>query len=220
MSSFIISVDEARVVGYVENSEAASDKADGNLIVESASNLEGLSNAQLTNLYNGLTGENRGIFKAAKTDNAQKVFEALMAKDLADLVQLDKAEETKVDEQSQNLETQETPPPEAPPVVEQSQVAEQPPVANGDAPKVRKVRDSKLQRMKACFLEQDENGEYKTWTVKELMERCGKPNDPMTERIAHVYISILRSPTDRFVMPISKDKEKGTFKYTPDQPTQ
>jgi hypothetical protein len=202
MSTFIVSVADAKIVGYVVNQEAAKDKAGDDLIVSSAQDLEALSNQQLTELYNGLTGETKGTFKAAKADNASKVFDIMKAADLKELIQLDKVEEAKVEEQAQTLETQ---------------AAQQESPAAG--PKVRKVRDSKLQRMKACFLEKDDNGDYKHWTIKELMERCGKPDDPMTERIANVYISILRSPTDRFVMPISKDKDKGTFVYAPDQPT-
>jgi hypothetical protein len=207
MSTFIVSVTEARIVGYVVNQDVAKEKAGEGLVVSSADDLEVLSNQQLTELYNGLTGESKGLFKSAKADNAKKVFEIMKAKDLAELVQLDKVEEAKVEEQAQNLEIQEAATPASP----------EP--SNGAGPKVRKVRDSKLQRMKACFLEKDDEGNFKHWTIKELMERCGKPDDPMTERIANVYISILRSPTDRFVMPISKDKDKGTFVYTPDQPS-
>lgn len=74
----------------------------------------------------------------------------------------------------------------------------------------RKVRDSKLQRMAAAFRETDGDGKHKVYTIKQLMEKCGT-----TDKITHQYISILRAPSDRFVMNIVKDKEAGTFQYQP-----
>jgi hypothetical protein len=76
--------------------------------------------------------------------------------------------------------------------------------------KKRKVRNSKLQRMKAAFLSKNEDGSYKAWSVKALMETCDT-----TERITHVYISTLRSPTGRFVMDITKSKDDNLFTYVP-----
>lgn len=77
-------------------------------------------------------------------------------------------------------------------------------------PGERKVRDSKLQRMAAAFREVDGDGSHKLYTIKELMEKCGT-----TEKITHQYISILRAPSDRFVMNIVKDKEAKTFQFQP-----
>jgi hypothetical protein len=77
-------------------------------------------------------------------------------------------------------------------------------------PKVRKVRDSKLQRMAAAFRELvtsgNEKGQPHAWSIQELMERCGT-----SELQTHVYISILRNPKDRFVMNIMKDTETKRF---------
>lgn len=119
--------------------------------------------------------------------SAGYVFDAMKNTDIASLVQLDKSETAAVEKSATTLV---------------------------DA-KGRKVRDSKLQRMAAAFRQQDENGAYRIWTIKELMEKCSKEKDPLSERIAHVYISILRAQNDRFVMNIVKNKDTGTFQYQP-----
>lgn len=171
----------AGVVGNLKNYELQAD----HIAVKTPADMINLSNAQLTTIYNAITGESKAQFKTAKTESTVKVFKAMEAADLTKLVKLDKKETTKV------------------------QAA-----ADGE----RKPRDSKLQRMAACFREQDSDGNYKHWTIKELMDRCGKgPDDPMTDKIAHQYISILRAKNDRFVMDITKHKDgdKVTFQYTP-----
>lgn len=83
-------------------------------------------------------------------------------------------------------------------------------IAAVEPPKVRKVRDSKLQRMKLAFLTKDENGHYKLWSINALMDVCDT-----TEQITRVYISTLRSKKDRFAMNIVKHKVKSTelFEY-------
>lgn len=80
-----------------------------------------------------------------------------------------------------------------------------------EAAKPRKVRDSKLQRMAKAFKLQEPDGTYKKWTIEELMK-----HSDTTKRIASVYISILRSTTDRFNMAITKCATNGTYQFTPE----
>lgn len=189
-ATFILNVAGLAVIGYVQNAAVAKEKAGEHLVVSEAKDLEGLNLQQLTDLFNTFEGgEPIGKFKISKDKAAAKVFAQMQAMDIATLTQLDTGEEAKIE----------------------TQAAAQP-----AGPKVRKERDSKLQRMKHAFLEKDDDGNYKQWTVPELMAKCGKQGDPMTERIATVYVSILRSPTDRFIMNIVKNKDTGAFTYDPD----
>lgn len=193
MSAFIVNPETLAIVGVVQNAEAAAAQHDDNmLVIESSKDLEGLSLQKLTDMHNAFAQQVPALllnppinkFKIAKDKAAEKVFALLGQIDLTDLVKIDAEEEKIVEDQAK--------------ITAQAEIAAPPPTdANGK--KVRKVRDSKLQRMKAAFLERDEEGGLKKWTIKELMEKCGT-----TERITHVYISILRSPSDRFVMPIEK----------------
>lgn len=204
MSTFVINTQNASIVGFVQNMEVASDKAGEHLCVNTAKDLEGLSLQQLTDLFNAYSGVAPvGKFKVAKDKAAEKVFKLLSGLDTATLVQLDKEAEKVVEQQAEVIAQEEA---------KQAEVQDGAAAPNG--PKVRKIRDSKLQRMKAAFLMKDDNGNFKQWTVKELMEKCGT-----SERITHVYISILRSPSDRFVMNIEKvPVEAGQvpqFKFAP-----
>jgi len=221
MSSFLIILEGSKIAGYVH--DVSKVDTNGMLVVTEAKDLEGLSLQQLTDMFNAWTGQSVGKFKIAKGQAVEKVFGVLSGLDLSTLVQLDKEEEAKIDDASKKIEGApegvaesndqstmtaegapegEAPKPDAPAVT----AAPEPTITG---PKVRKVRDSKLQRMKAAFLMKEEDGSFKQWTVKELMEKCGT-----TERITHVYISILRSPTDRFRIGIDKNKETGTFVHT------
>lgn len=203
MSTFIINVSNSSIVGFVQNAAVAAEKAGEHLVVSSAIDLQSLSNSELTALYNAATGETRSTFKTAKTESTVKVFNALSQMPIGTLTQLDASDDSKITAAAETL-----PAGTAPAASDKI-----------DGPKVRKVRDSKLQRMKAAFLQQDEHGKYKIWTIKELMEVCSKSDDPMSERIAHVYISILRSPTDRFIMNIAKVQAEGevaTYFYSPE----
>lgn len=203
MSAFIINAQTSSVVGFVQNIAVASEKAgQEHLVVNVAADLEGLSLQQLTDIYNNISGQPAvGKFKVAKDKAAVKVFNTLTAVDPATLVQLDAEAEKKVEDTAKIIAQEEV-----------AAAAAAPVDANGK--KIRKVRDSKLQRMKAAFLTTEEDGSYKQWTVKELMEKCGT-----TERITHVYISILRSPSDRFVMNIEKQPlvagQSPQFVYKP-----
>lgn len=186
MSAFIINIANLAVVGFVQNPAIAAEKAGDNLVVNTAKDLEGLSLQQMTDMVNAWSGEEPiGKFKIAKDKAAARVFALLTSLDTGLLTQLDKEEEQKVETQAK--------------IVAQADAA-----AAADGKKPRKERDSKLQRMKHAFLTKNEDGSYKPWTVKELMEKCGT-----TERITKVYISILRSPTDRFVMSIEKLPVEG-----------
>ena len=80
----------------------------------------------------------------------------------------------------------------------------------------RKVRDSKLQRVKAAFEKLDKDGNYRHLTIAKIMKECSKADSEVTEKIAHQYISILRAQNDRFIMNIVKDKEAGTYQYQPE----
>lgn len=203
-SVFILStVNNFSVIGYVQEGNAPRADSPDQFFVTKASDLEALSNSQLTTMFNAITGETKSIFKTAKTQSAEKVYAALTALDISTLVKLDEVEEVKLDKQAETIAT-------AAAVIEVD--------ATPIGPKIRKVRDSKLQRMAAAFRIKDDAGNYKQWTVKELMEVCGKKDDPMTSDIAKVYISILRAKNDRFVMNIVKDKDTGAFVYSPDQP--
>lgn len=183
---YILNVATASLIGVVQSVKGFELKEDQKAIANVA-DLIGFSNGDLTTIYNNITGESKSIFKSAKMENCGKVFAALESLDMAKLVQLDKAESAKVKNQA---------------------------AATGETaqPGERKVRDSKLQRMAAAFREQDEAGQFKNWTIKELMEKCGT-----TEKITHQYISILRAKNDRFIMDITKNKEAKTFQYTPKQ---
>lgn len=75
--------------------------------------------------------------------------------------------------------------------------------------KPRKVRDSKLQRMATAFRMTNEDGSPKSWSLEELVNHSG-----VSKRIASVYISILRSPTDRFKMSIAKTSVDNVDRYT------
>ena len=198
MSAFIINTNLNNVVGFVQNPQAADKAGENTIVVSSAKDLEVLSLQQLTDLYNVWVpakedGEKERItkFKIAKDKAAEKVFTVLEKIDLALLIQFDKQEEKIVEEQSKQVASQEV-----------------------AGKKPRKERDSKLQKMKRAFLEKNEDGTYKRWTVKELMERCGTD-----ERITKVYISILRSRSDRFVMDIEKEQASkdvpAIFFYAP-----
>lgn len=203
MSAFIINSNNLSVAGFVQNNEVAAEKAaEGQVVVGSATDLEGMSLQQLTDIFNGVSGAAPvGKFKIAKDKAAVKVYAALTAIDTATLVQLDAETEKKVEDTAKIIAQEEV-----------AAAAAAPLDANGK--KIRKVRDSKLQRMKAAFLTTEEDGSFKQWTVKELMEKCGT-----TERITHVYISILRSPSDRFVMNIEKQPlvagQSPQFVYKP-----
>jgi hypothetical protein len=154
------------------------------IAVSAPDDLTVLSLGTLTTIFNSVTGESKGTFKIAKAKAVTLVFDALKAVDVTSLIHLDKAEQKAVVEQSAKVAT----------------------------PGVRKVRDSKLQRMAGAFRSQDDAGAFKQWSVKELMEKCGT-----TEKITHQYISILRAKNDRFVMDIVKDKALNTFVFAPQQ---
>jgi len=188
MSAFIINTKLNNVAGFVQNPDAAKEKAtEDQLIVSSAKDLEVLSLQQLTDLFNAFEqfGKSHSVepinkFKIAKEKAAEKVFGLLSKMDLSLLTQFDKQEEKVVEQKSEEI-------------VQQEAMA---------GKKPRKERDSKLQKMRRAFWEKNEDGTYKQWTIKQLMERCGT-----TERITHVYISILRSQSDRFTMKIDKLQE-------------
>jgi hypothetical protein len=200
MSAFIINLQASTVVGFVQNIAVAGEKGGEHLVINVSKDLEALSGQQLTDLYNALSPDAKITkFKISKDKAAEKVFSLITSLDMSTLVQLDKDEEKVVETKSEEIAAKE-------------EVA-----AIVDGKKVRKIRDSKLQRMKAAFLSKDESDSFRPWTVKELMEKCGT-----TERITHVYISILRSPTDRFIMNIEKSganepDKTPTFVYKPKQ---
>lgn len=188
MSAFIVNTKNLSVAGFVQNNDVANEKAGVDCIaISSSKELEGMSLQQLTDLYNiiNVSSEASPIsrFKIAKDKAAIKVYAALTAIDMSTLVQLDAEVEKKIEEVSIEIEKKE--------------VAEVKFDANGK--KLRKVRDSKMQRMKAMFLTRNEDGTYKQWTIKELME--GSNTSANTTK---VYISTFRSATDRFVMSIEK----------------
>jgi pyruvate/2-oxoacid:ferredoxin oxidoreductase beta subunit len=168
------------IVGVVAN--AKNIDLGTNIAVKKAADLEGLSLVQMTAIYNNATGKTVNKFSVSKAVAAEKTMAALEAMDMTKLVQLDAAETAKVEKKSKEI------------------------VVPGE----RKERDSKLQRMKRAFMEQDDAGSFKLYTIKELMEKCGT-----TEKITHQYISILRAASDRFVMNIVKDKDAKTFQYQP-----
>jgi hypothetical protein len=194
MFAYIVNSNTMSVVGYVQNVEGVDAKED-QILLNKPEDLHNLTNQQLTDLFNAMVKLDKGDdapvvakFKTAKEQSASRVFKTLEAIDVAKLIQLDKVEEQVVEKQATEVAKQQA---------EDAAFDEAQPSGNGK--KIRKVRDSKLQRMKAAFLTKEEAGDFKQWTVKELMERCGT-----SERITHVYISILRSPSDRFVMNIEK----------------
>lgn len=179
----------------IENAKAASLSPE-QIVVQNARNLEILDLGTLTRIFNAVTGENKSKFKISKAQASAKVWAAIENQDISTMLSLDPVQVEKVKKQAKAVKKAET-----------MEV-----VVDG---KVRKVRDSKLQRMAAAFREQDENGQYKVWTVKELMEKCAKGNEVLTEKITNQYISVLRAQNDRFVMNIVKNKETGTFQYQP-----
>lgn len=188
MSAYIVNTSTMSIVGYVASAAEVS-AVENQIVIEKPEDMDGLSLQQLTDLYNTLSKMAKGDehkdvpkFKVAKSQAIEKINGLFEKIDVSQLVQLDKKEEEVVENKAAE--------------VTQQEVAD---AAAEPGKKVRKVRDSKLQRMKAAFLMKEENGEFKQWTVKELMEKCGT-----SERITHVYISILRSPSDRFVMNIEK----------------
>jgi hypothetical protein len=207
MSAFIINPENMSIVGFVQNAAVAAEKAGSNLVVAQAKDLESLSLQQMTDLYNKYSNKDPiGKLKVSKADAAAKAYGAMFCNvDTTKLVQLDKAEEQVVEKKASEQAAQAK--------IDAADAAQ----TAGGAKKERKVRDSKLQRMKAAFLQKDEAGNYKIYTIPELIAICGKPNDPMSERIANVYISILRSPKDRFIMNIEKfgDGDNKTFRYNP-----
>ncbi len=78
------------------------------------------------------------------------------------------------------------------------------------ATKPRKIRNSKLQRMATAFKLKNDDGTFKKWSIEELMTQSG-----VSKKIAGVYISILRSQSDRFRMSIEKDITSGLYSYSP-----
>ena len=177
MKTFIINPANLSVAGLVNSVKGKSVNGfdlGSNVAVKSAFDLEQFSNAQLATLFNGVTGKTVKTFSTAKSASAAKVFAALEAVDVSTLVRLDAETKAKIEK-----------------------------AAEAGAG-VRKVRDSKLQRMAACFRESKKDGTPKQFTIAELIERCSKPDDEMTDKIAHQYISILRNPSDRFVIKIAK----------------
>lgn len=184
------------IAGFVTSKEAV--KGENLIAVSAATDLEHLDLNTLTMIYNAVTGETKSKFKISKIQAAAKVFAAIEQQDLAKLIQLDATEKAKVAKR-----------------VKAEKVAKRATMEVVVEGTVRKVRDSKLQRMAAAFRETDENGEHKVWTIKELMEKCGKAGQPLTEKIANQYVSILRAQNDRFVMNIVKNKETGTLQFQP-----
>lgn len=184
------------IAGFVTSKEAV--KGENLIAVTAATDLEHLDLNTLTMIYNAVTGETKSKFKISKIQAAAKVFAAIEQQDLAKLIQLDATEKAKVAKRAKAEKV--------------AKRATMEVVVEGT---VRKVRDSKLQRMAAAFRETDENGEHKVWTIKELMEKCGKAGQPLTEKIANQYVSILRAQNDRFVMNIVKNKETGTLQFQP-----
>jgi len=113
------------------------------IAVKTGKDMEALSLAQLTTIYNNATGKENKKFSIAKDKAIEKVMAALEAMDVTKLVQLDETEQAKLAE-----------------------------AAKKD-PAPRKERDSALQKMKRAFLEKTEDGSaFKIYTVKELMEKC------------------------------------------------
>ena len=187
------------IAGFVTSKEAV--KGENLIAVTAATDLEHLDLNTLTMIYNAVTGETKSKFKISKIQAAAKVFAAIEQQDLAKLIQLDATEKAKVAKVAKRAKAEKV-----------AKRATMEVVVEGT---VRKVRDSKLQRMAAAFRETDENGEHKVWTIKELMEKCGKAGQPLTEKIANQYVSILRAQNDRFVMNIVKNKETGTLQFQP-----
>jgi len=185
-TTFVVSQVTRAIIGVVSNVKNIDLFGNDQIIIAKAEDLHVFSNAQLTELYNNVTGETKNVFKTSKLQSAEKVFAAMEASDLEKLILLDIKEEEKIVEVAAAL-------PESKP----------------------KIRDSKLQRMAAAFRQRTESGDYKEWTIKELMEVCSKEKDPLTDGMAHQYISIIRSPSDRFQMPILKNKETKTYKHNP-----
>lgn len=172
------------IAGVVANVKNAN-LEEGAITVKTGKDLEHLSLGQLTTVYNNATGKENKKFSIAKDKAIEKVMAALTAMDVTTLVQLDAGEKGKVE------------------------------TAAKTAPAQRKTRDSALQKMKRAFLEKTADGTaFVTYTIKELMEKCG-----VTEKIAHQYISILRAQNDRFVMNIVKSQEAkdkpANFQYQP-----
>jgi hypothetical protein len=193
MTAFILNTQTASIVGFALSAAAAAEKAGENLVVSVSTDLEGLTNTQLTTLYNAFTGETKNQFKTSKSDSAKKVFAALEAMDITAMVQLDKAEEKIVEVQAAKVEV----------------------AAAGK--KARKIRDSKLQRLKALFLQKNEAGEYKSYTIKELMELTAKssaPEDAVSQGVVNVYLSILRAPKFFFMVIPKETSPEGVTTYT------
>lgn len=180
VTTFIISA-TGSITGVVAN--VKNIQLNDAIAVKTGKDLEGKSLAELTAIYNAATGKENKKFSIAKDKAIEKVMAALQAMDITKLVQLDEAEQAKIADAAKK------------------QPAE---------PAVRKERDSALQRMKRAFLEQNEDGTFKIFSIKELMEKCN-----VTEKIAHQYISILRAQNDRFVMNIVKNAEAKSFQFQP-----
>lgn len=191
-AAFVIDPVKCTVVGFVANPKIAAEKAGYNHVVQQAKDLEDLSMGTLGDLRRAFSDGALKPFEngTKRTEAAQEVYDLLLQKDIAEMIQLDAEEKAQVETQAK---------------VKKS--------ADASQPKERKVRDSKLQRMAAAFREQDENGHYKLWTIEELEQRCGT-----TGTVTKGYISILRAQNDRFVMPITKFEEVEATENTPALP--
>jgi hypothetical protein len=187
MRMFVVDCASNSIISVVEHmknvpQEKYAEWSENNFkFISIPSDFELLTFEQLTSMYDAITERRHGVFQGTHAEFATKLFNELMA--------LSAIKKFGHDINLEDCESAAITLPEV---------------------KVRKVRDSKLQRMKASFLTKNEDGTFKEWSVKDLMEKCDT-----TERITHVYISTLRSPTDRFTMNIVKNKETNLFVYVP-----
>lgn len=187
MKTFLISLSDNTVIAVANEAtkDGLVEKFGEAFKVSSIDDLTRLAENKLFDLCNSFTGQEENL---SKDELASKIFEYLNGLDISEAVQLS---------ENQKKEISEAP-----------------------VKKQRKVGGSKLQRMKAAFMEQNEDGSYKMWTVPELIKKLvgdiEKAEDYKKEyNVVKVYISVLKSEKDRFVMNIVHDKKAGTYIYAP-----
>lgn len=188
---YIVNTATATIAGFATSAKHVA-PAD-HIMVSAPEDMAEVSLQDLTNLYNAVTGKTQGKFKIAKLEAAKKVIAAMDEAVKAGTIA--KVDEVKVAKPQAKALTK------GDDVTKMSKKAKE--VIEGAEPKVRKVRDSKLQRMAAAFRELKRDGTPRHFTIAELMAKAGTA-EPQT----HVYISILRNKDDRFVMDIVKTEDK------------
>lgn len=185
---YIINPASATVTGFVTSAKHVAPT--NHIMVSAPEDMSEVSLQDMTNLYNSVTGKSQGKFKIAKIEAAKKVIAAMdVATKAGTILNID---EVKASKPKTKVLTK------GDDVTKLSKKAKE--VIEASEPKVRKLRDSKLQRMAAAFREVRRDGSPKLFNAAELMERT----DIKKESQVSVYISILRKKTDRFVMDIVK----------------